>query len=101
MNTMDQFTIQDMADFKEKVGKSMEQLEDGDHTEKAMGAAAMLWLLRRKNDPGLTYEQTLAVPMSKLVAELKEIAPDLVSEDDDEADDEDPLAGNEPVIAAI
>ena len=81
-STLESFTVQDMRDFRDACGFSMEQMSQKDRTDQATGSAALVWLLLRRSNPGATMAATLQMTPPELKAELDRLAPDLAAQSD-------------------
>lgn len=98
--TVENLTVKELRDFRDNVGFGVDQAS-ADLTARNSWAAGMVWILKRRQQPGYTFDLACAMTSAMLVDELECLAPDLKPEDDEaetaqQGASEDPLGTGEP-----
>ena len=88
MADMQKMSIAEIRDFRDQVGFGVDVVPDNT-TDKLLATAGMYWVIRRRDEPGYTYDDALKLDPSKLETLIEEIDPD-------DAEDADPLASGAP-----
>ena len=84
MSTLDTLTVKDMRDFRDQVGFSMERMGLQDKTGQALADAGLVWILERRTEPGLAFDDVCSRTLTENSARLRELAPDMVAEPEPE-----------------
>jgi hypothetical protein len=99
-NLTERLTVGDIEDMERASGvATFEMAAFGGNVRSLLGMAALIWVLRRRDDPRYTYKKARELPASTLLRFLNEMGEAARATSDSEDEGDDPLGDNASLSA--
>lgn len=69
-------SVRDIRDFRDELGFDMVDVPPS-MADRTSASAGLVWLLKRQEEPGYTFEDALGCTSAELDAEMKRLAPEI------------------------